>query len=210
MAENTGQDRDPCRQAIDAYSVDTQMFLDRYESVRFEEVHANILDLIPQAPARVLDIGAGSGRDASALAKMGHEVIAIEPCLAMRLGGQSLHKEPNILWFDDALPDLKAIRKLGIKFAFILLSAVWMHLPPKVRRRAFGSIVNLLAKKGRLAITLRIGKPEPDRAIFPTSEEEIKELGDEFGLALIRVSSLSDRLKRNDITWTTVVFEKWQ
>lgn len=208
MVKNAVLDTSTWQQAIDAYSIDTQTFLDRYESVRFEEVHADILDLIPQAPAQVLDVGAGSGRDASALAKMRHEVVAVEPCSAMRLGAQSLHKEPNILWLDDALPDLKVVRGLGIKFAFILLSAVWMHLAPEIRRRAFGSIVDLLDKKGRLVITLRIGRAEPDRGIFRTSEEEVKELGYEFGLSLLRVSSLPDRLERNDITWKTIVFEK--
>jgi|TARA_Y100000294_G_scaffold157166_1_gene158567 protein-L-isoaspartate O-methyltransferase len=35
----------------------------RYESVAAEIVHAWLIDLLPKAPALVLDVGAGSGRD---------------------------------------------------------------------------------------------------------------------------------------------------
>lgn len=208
VAEVVIQDLDTGREAIEAYDAEPQRFLNLYESVRFEEVHADILDLIPQAPTRVLDVGAGSGRDAAVLAEMGHEVVAVEPSRSMRLGAQNIHKKSDILWLDDMLPNLSGVKKLGVKFGFILLSAVWMHVAPHTRAKAFRSLVDLLEEKGRLVITLRLGIPEPKRKIFQVTEDEVKELGERFGVSLLRVSHLSDKLGRKGITWTTVVFEK--
>ena len=208
MAEVLVHDMDTGREAVEAYDAEPQRFLNLYESVRFEEVHTDILDLIPQAPTRVLDVGAGSGRDAAALAEMGHEVVAVEPSQSMRLGAQNIHKKSDILWLDDMLPDLSRVKKLGVKFGFILLSAVWMHLAPRDRSRAFRSLVDLLKENGRLVITLRLGEPEPKRQIFQVTEDEVKELGEKFGVSLLRVSHPSDKLRRKGIMWATVVFEK--
>jgi FkbM family methyltransferase len=48
------------------------------------------------APACVLDIGAGSGRDAAWLASLGYEVIAVEPSAAMVREAQRIHSESAI------------------------------------------------------------------------------------------------------------------
>jgi protein-L-isoaspartate O-methyltransferase len=55
------------------------MYRVRYESVAAETVHGWLVDLLPNAPALVLDIGAGTGRDAAWLASRGLEVVAVEP-----------------------------------------------------------------------------------------------------------------------------------
>lgn len=56
----------------------------RYESVPANTVHGWLVDLLPNAPALVLDVGAGTGRDAAWLASRGLEVVAVEPSSAMR------------------------------------------------------------------------------------------------------------------------------
>ena len=61
------------------YGEHAMALAERYESISFADVHAEVAHLIPPAPARIADIGAGSGRDAAALARMGHQVIAVEP-----------------------------------------------------------------------------------------------------------------------------------
>src|SRR5687768_12696850 len=101
----------------------------RYESLSFEEVHASILDLVPPPPARALDVGAGSGRDAAALADLGLRVFAVEPSAMMRMAAQRRHRDVTVRWLDDQLPHLSRVRRSGLLFDFVLLSAVWMHLP---------------------------------------------------------------------------------
>jgi SAM-dependent methyltransferase len=77
-----------------------------YESLAFEDAHQSILDLLPATPGRVLDVGAGSGRDAAWFAYRGHEVVAVEPSDNMRRQARERHADPRIRWIDDALPGL--------------------------------------------------------------------------------------------------------
>jgi protein-L-isoaspartate O-methyltransferase len=79
----------------------------RYESVAAETVHGWLVDLLPNAPALVLDVGAGTGRDAAWLASRGSEVVAVEPSGAMRAEAQRLHPSPSIRWISDSLPGLR-------------------------------------------------------------------------------------------------------
>ena len=100
----------------------------------------------------MIDIGAGTGRDAAALATKGFEVIAVEPSAAMRAEGARLHPDTRVQWIDDRLPSLHATVRLGIAADVVLLSAVWMHVLPADRSRAFRKIVSLL----------EIGRPPGD------------------------------------------------
>ena len=49
------------------YADEAPELLKRYESISFADAQAPILQLIPPAPGRALDIGAGTGRDAAGL-----------------------------------------------------------------------------------------------------------------------------------------------
>jgi len=61
------------------------------------------------------------------------------------------------------MPDLSEIRKLSYRFDLVLVSAVWMHLPPTSRERAFRILTELLAPSGMLVITLRHGPGDGER-----------------------------------------------
>ena len=67
-------------------------------------MHAWLAGLLPTAPALMLDIGAGSGRDAAWLAAAGHQMLAVEPAAALRQHGQRLHPDERICWLDDRPP----------------------------------------------------------------------------------------------------------
>jgi protein-L-isoaspartate O-methyltransferase len=58
---------------------------------------------LPAPPARVLDVGAGSGRDAAWLTSLGLEVVAVEPSVALRVRkvvpmAYPNEKAPAALW----------------------------------------------------------------------------------------------------------------
>ncbi|WP_204324597.1 class I SAM-dependent methyltransferase, partial [Stenotrophomonas maltophilia] len=65
-----------------------------------------ILHLVPAAPVRAIDIGAGTGRDAAALAARGHRVLAVEPTAELLAEARRLHPSALIEWLDDGLPEL--------------------------------------------------------------------------------------------------------
>src|SRR3954453_13114931 len=71
-------------QAIHWYDAHEQEVAIAYEAVSAESVHGWLVGYLPKLPALVLDIGAGTGRDAAWLSNLGHEVVAVEPSGAMR------------------------------------------------------------------------------------------------------------------------------
>jgi len=176
-----------------------------YEGVDPALLHKVLVPHLPRAPAAVLDVGAGSGRDAAWLAGQGHSVLAVEPSETMRMEGQRRHPQPGITWMTDALPALDTVFRLGAAFDVILLSAVWMHVPPGDRPRAFRKLVTLLKPGGTLTISLRLGPPEPDRDMHPVDEAEIEALARAHGVAVLEVEQSPDRLGRSDVSWVQMV-----
>jgi len=173
----------------------------RYEAVSAPDLHGPVADLLPSAPSRVLDVGAGSGRDAAWLAKMGHSVLAVEPSATLRVEGARLHPDRAISWIDDQLPDLG---RVSGEFDVILLSAVWQHVRPEDRAAAFARLTGLLAPGGLLLISLRLGPPDLARDMRPVFVAEIRDLSAASDLAVIREAPLPDKLGRSEISWVTM------
>lgn len=170
---------------------------------RSPEVHNWLLYRLPeQHDTTVLDIGAGSGRDAAWLAGRGHEVVAVEPAQGLLREGRRRHPHPRIRWLSDRLPDLAAVNRLGVSFDVILLSAVWMHVPPSAR--AFRKLTTLLKPGGLLAMTLRQGPVEKNRNMYTVSVDEVRRLAREHGASVEAVSESLARMGRGDVSWSEI------
>ncbi|MGW2377503.1 class I SAM-dependent methyltransferase [Kitasatospora sp. NPDC001683] len=180
----------------------------QYESVAFTEVHHSRLHLYPAAPAAVLDVGAGTGRDAAALAALGHRVVAAEPTPELRTVGERLHPDAGIRWVADELPALPRLSAEGEHFDLILLTAVWMHLTPAEGPPAMATLARLLAPGGRLALTLRHGPVPPGRRMFDLPPEHTITLAQSHGLQLLHRGSRCDLHGREDVSWTELVLER--
>lgn len=191
--------------SIPYYEEHASRLVEQYESRSFQEIHEGLPDLLPPSGAIVLDVGAGSGRDAAWFAENGYDVVAVEPSEAMLAHARKLHPSSRIHWVSDSLPDLANVRRLGLSFDFILLSAVWMHIPPAARQRSLRKLATLLAPKGRIAISLRLGPPDTERAMYEVSLPELSNLAQQFGLRLVRTSDSQDKLGRSKVSWTNVV-----
>jgi SAM-dependent methyltransferase len=191
--------------AIPYYEQHATRLVIQYESLLFEDVHADLIAILPAPGATVLDIGAGSGRDAAWLAAKGYDVVAVEPSEAMLANARAKHRSSRIQWLSDSLPDLAKVRRLGFSFDLILLSAVWMHIPPAARQRALRKLATLLAPKGRIAISLRLGAPDTERAMYEVSLPELTGLAQQFGLRIVHTTDSQDKLGRSEVSWTNVV-----
>lgn len=193
--------------SIQHYEDDFAALAAEWERVPFEAAHAAVLAHLPGKPGIVFDIGAGSGRDAAWFADQGWSVVAAEPAENLRRHAQALHRSPRISWESDRLPALERLVKRGILADLIWLSAVWMHVLPGERRRAFRKLVTLLKPGGRLIMSLRQGPIPYDRPMFAVTAEEVERLAVEHGLNLRATLRSDDALARTGVTWTTVVLE---
>lgn len=184
------------------YGENAAALADQYESIAFADVHRDVAHLIPAAPSRIADIGAGSGRDAAALARMGHAVVAVEPTPELRQEGQRRHALPNLEWVDDALPDLAFLRRQGRAFDVIMLTAVWMHLDANERRQGMQALAALLAPQGQILMSLRHGPVPPGRRMFDVPAQETIALAADHGLSSHHLSEREDMLDRADVSWS--------
>jgi SAM-dependent methyltransferase len=187
------------------YALDAEDVIPRFEALRSEDVLAPVLDLLPEQPSRILDVGAGTGRDAAWLAGKGHEGVAAEPVDEPRRAGMALHPHPNLSWVDDRLPDLAGSLRLGESYDFILIVAVWQHLRPELHSAAISNLASLLAVGGRLILSLRHGPGSPCRPCYPASPKQLIDIAAGEGLRLVeRRESLSIQQKNRErgVTWT--------
>lgn len=190
------------------YHRNARRFFDEYEAIPFEQAHECFLGHLRNEPGVVLDVGAGSGRDASWFASRGNEVFAIEPADALRDMAANRHVDARIHWVDDRLPGLDRIRRSETRFDTVWLSAVWMHVAPDERPRAFRKLANCLRPGGRLYISLRHGPFEDDRTAYEVTAPELLELARRHGLICISHQGHNrDGRGREGVTWECMVFE---
>src|ERR671918_481221 len=164
----------------DPYGRGLRDFAARFEGVGFENVHAAVLSFIPQRAGAVLDVGAGSGRDAAWFAEAGWDVVGVEPSDQMRQFASSIHSHSNILWLDDRLPGLEATHRLGLTY-------------------------NLLRPGGRIVLSLRHGAADLGRNLHDTHADEIERLASDHGLQVLLVREQPDALRRPAVHWTVMV-----
>lgn len=189
------------------YAESADRLVHQYESITFEQVYGPLAALVPSG-GRAIDIGAGTGRDAAALARKGFSVIAVEPTAELRAHGQRLHPDPAIAWYDDVLPDLPFLQERGVRADLILMTAVWMHLDPEEQGRAMPRISALLEERGRLLMSVRKGPVPPGRRMFEISVTRLIAQAQAHDLALLQSTITGDIHGRPGVSWTKLAFEK--
>jgi 2-polyprenyl-3-methyl-5-hydroxy-6-metoxy-1,4-benzoquinol methylase len=194
---------------LEGYAADAAELVPRFEALSSAEVLAPVLEVLPAAPCRVLDVGAGTGRDSAWLAGRGHRVVAAEPVEPFRRAGAALH--PELHWVDDRLPDLARLAASGERFDLILLVGVWQHLRPEEHRPAIAALAGLLDPGGLLMLSLRHGTGSPARLCFPAVPDEIVAHAAAAGLDLeLRRAAPSIQQCNRDagVTWTWLAFRR--
>ncbi|MEU1820561.1 class I SAM-dependent methyltransferase [Streptomyces roseifaciens] len=184
------------------YGEAAEALVEQYESVSFAEVHRDVLHLFPQRPSSILDIGAGSGRDAAALARPGHRVVAVEPTAELRSRGQRIHAGQGVEWVDDALPELRVLRARDRRYDLVLMTAVWMHLDLQQWAAAREQVAGLLAAEGQVVLSLRHGPVPAGRRMFDVPVQETVALAAGHGLGAVHVSEREDPHGRQGVRWS--------
>lgn len=216
---------------VNFYNTHAVKLAGQYDSKTFAEVHSgwisHLTDIFlshssENSPnhdgkkdlVNVLDIGAGSGRDAKFLAEQATPrqdvaVYAVEPARELAAIGKPLTQHLNVTWLQDSLPALEVMHEIELQFDLILLSAVWMHIAEFERFDSLTRLTQLLAPQGRLIISLRHGPSGDERQMHQVSIKELEALSKTLRLTIIdSVTAETDKLGRAEVHWETVVLKK--
>jgi SAM-dependent methyltransferase len=193
----------------EGYAEEAEALFGRYEGLSLTDVHGDSLRLVPAPPADLLEIGAGTGRDAAAFAALGHRIVALEPVDELRNRARVLHRSPRIEWIDDGLPELSVIRARGRVFDVALLTAVWFHLDEGQRSEAMPNVAALVRPGGSLLLSLRYGPVPPGRRMFEVTADETIALAAKEGLRMVINRTAPSVIPRPvPVIWTRLAFTR--
>lgn len=198
-------------EVLQGYTIDAPHLIPAYEALRTPDLFAPVEALLPTRPCRILDVGAGTGRDAAFLAGQGHSVVAVEPVQAFRQAGMVLHPTRGIRWLDDQLPSLACVLEEAVRYDLILVIGVWQHLPPEEHQQALSTLSSTAAAGGRLIISVRHGPGSLTRSCFPADPDRIVGYAQDAGLRLLMRRSAESLQQANrdlGVTWTWLCFER--
>ena len=198
------------REVIKAYSGAAPELIDRFSAISSTELFKPVHDLLPRSRARVVDIGAGPGRDAAWFASMGHTVLAVEPVKEFRDAGMASDSLAAIEWIDDRLPELIETKRRG-QFELVVLCAVWHHINASQRLVAMRNLAELTTSGGLLVMSLRHGPGVLERTVYPPAPEETVGVALREGFSLLNGwtrSKFNPPIQLQGVRWTWDAFSK--
>ncbi|MCH8479188.1 MAG: methyltransferase domain-containing protein [Wenzhouxiangella sp.] len=163
--------------------------------------------------SRILDVGAGSGRDLRELLKLGFDAYGVEPADKMREMVIANHPQLKHRLFAGSLPNELTSY---VKYDGIVCSAVLMHLPSNLLFDSMVTLRDLLVEKGRLLISIPASRTDisaehrdaHDRLFSPITPNQLKLLCKRLALECIEEHIDTDSLGRAGTSWCTLLFVK--
>jgi len=185
-------------------------FIERVEGISSADLLAPVIEHLPQHSSRILDVGAGTGRDAAWFASFSHTVVAVEPVDVLRNAGIAKHKSSMISWVKDTLPELQNTIALRQTFDVVLLCAVWQHLEDQERQVALSALRKLTAQGGKVIMSIRHGAGAPTRPVFPAKVSDTVKWAEKQGLHKVdevSTQSVQSGNHQAGVTWSWLVLQ---
>lgn len=193
------------------YDASAPVRANEYDALDTATLYKPLLPVMAPAPARILDVGAGSGRDAAWFAARGYDVVAIEPSPELRkfIAEKAAAVNGKLDVRDGMLPQLSSLGD-GEKFDLIMLGGVWQHVLPGSRKDAFNRMAAHLKPGGILFITLREGPVPQGRKMYRVTAKATTRMAKENGLQPLALDSgeAKDLLGRGGVRWTSFAARK--
>ena len=185
----------------------------RYESAKMDNIHALLLNTF-SSNSYLLEIGCGSGRDASFMHRKGYEVLAIDGSREMIAEAKRCHPE-----LADRLEVMKIPEHLQFEsssFDGVYSIATLMHLDKSGIEQTIEKVVTILKTDGKFFFSVSIkrddidhdGKDDKGRHFTTMTELEWVSCCEKYGLRLEHSEITSDGLDRDGIVWLTCVVRK--
>jgi SAM-dependent methyltransferase len=197
-------------QTLSSYDSNAREFAERYENC--SGGISEWFDVAFPKHCRVLDVGAGSGRDLALLLKGGWEAFGAEPSVVLIEEALRCHPELEGRLTQDGLPGLSTMGDQS--FEGILCSAVLMHIPEEELFDSIFSLRRILKPGGRLLVSLPLepdgtptcGRDPTGRFFNGLSAGKIEWLLSRCGFRKIGIGQSDDALGRTERRWVTLLF----
>src|SRR6056297_797733 len=176
-------------------------------------VSAHFTEAFPEG-SRVLEIGAGSGRDLRLLLETGYDAYGIDASEEMVAHAKREYPELKERYVTGEIPSSTLF--FGGEFDGILCAAVLMHLPDDQVHRAAESIGDNLKQGGALLLSVPLERPDIDATnrsrdgrlfVLPPSEY-YETLFEKTGFTHMKTISEEDGLGRAGYHWLIMFFCK--
>jgi SAM-dependent methyltransferase len=190
------------------YARDSATLIERYESLATEDVFAPVLQFVQAVTGDVLDVGAGTGRDAAWFSHRVRSVVAVEPVAAFRQFAGLRNGSDRITWLGDRLPGLEATLALGRQFDLITVVAVWHHLGATAGDAALITLRALARKEATVILSIREGAGCASRPVHPADVEKTVITARSVGFSVIKQVSAPSAQEGNraaGVHWTWLV-----
>jgi SAM-dependent methyltransferase len=173
----------------------------------------NYLTLSFPPGAKLLDIGAGSGRDLLKLLQLGYDAYGVDPCNELIDVATATYPELGPRLAQGSLPKLNA--PFGGEFDGIVCSAVLMHLAEEQLFDSVFAIRSALKSYGRLLLSVPLSRPGLDQerrdahgrlfVLYPPDQLHL--IFERVGFQQIARWTNDDALGRPGYTWITLLFQ---
>jgi SAM-dependent methyltransferase len=185
----------------------------RYESAKVDNIHSLLLNTFP-SKSYLLEIGCGSGRDASFMYKNGYDIFAIDGSREMIAEAKRCHPE-----LAGRLEVIKIPDELHFEpssFDGVYSIATLMHLDKSTIDRTIEKVAMILKAGSKFLFSVSIqrddlddqGKDEKGRHFTTMIESKWVKCCEKHGLRLEHSEITADGLDRDGIVWLTCIVRK--
>ncbi len=191
---------------LEYYNQKASALTEQYESADVVHIHELLLQTFSSSTT-VLEIGCGSGRDASFMDNQGYDVLAVDGSQQMIEIAKVYHPELITKLQVMNIPDEFSFAEAS--FDGIYSIATLMHLGEEELHKTFDKISSILKPEGKLLFSVSLEREEDSQRYFNTmSKDEWLSYGEQFNMTLEYNNISNDGLNRDNIVWLTCVLSK--
>lgn len=194
------------------YNTNSIELSERYESADVSNVHHFLLKTYNKN-SKLLEIGCGSGRDASFMTKHNFDVTAIDGSKNMIDEAKKIHPELSEKLFHKTLPNDLEFNQM---FDGIYSIATLMHLSKIDLKKTISKIHSLLNQNGKFLMSVSLFRDDIDQNGFDDKGrfflvlyfEEWINILENVGFKILDTKTNGDGLGRGGIEWLTIIAKK--